>query len=740
MKKVLLLSILALFVFQHHESFGQKLPFQGRLLENGTPVNTLLPMDFSIPDVSWSESHTNVNVENGLYSVVLGSVNPLPANLFEGVSERSLNITVNGTALTAVKIYPAITQPLTFGTPSNQIFLDSVSVVDGTNRKAVVIKSSVGGNPTTEINGYGSNGKRNFTLQGSGDGNNYGHLMLDNASGAVKAWMAARQHAAGSTSSSGYFALSGPTAGQIRLGFKDWEAPGNMPFIALDGTTAHESRVWIDVYKDATTGVESGTINLSSSDGRSLHINPSTQFGYPANGPTTENFLMTGKDWEGKGDYPLFELRGTINSMADGTGYTLPLAGINTSDDGIREWGSIYVNSGAIGGTTVDNRIALEIHKDGAGNELGALSLRSSTGKTLHIDANTQLGYPANGPTTENFLMTGKDWEGKGDYPIFELRGTIQSLDGYTLPLAYTSTTDDGVHEWATMGINAGQIGSSSAQNMLDLHVRKSANGISGAAVFRGQSSDNVIIGSADWEVGGADRGTISILGNSQRAGDGGGSYNPALFHMHVGTDVNGEIGGMRIENQAGNVNVDLNAGNDGIIVVRNGVGEVVISGNGDINATGIITASNVSNTSDRRYKENIVGLESSLQNMLKLRGVSYYWKDKAKSSRRQIGLIAQEVEEVYPEFVHTDANGYKSVNYSAMVAVLIEAVKELENKVETLEKENSTLSSENASLKTSLKTEMDAIHQRMNQMETLLNIQSQQASAGKVATDGSGK
>ena len=80
------------------------------------------------------------------------------------------------------------------------------------------------------------------------------------------------------------------------------------------------------------------------------------------------------------------------------------------------------------------------------------------------------------------------------------------------------------------------------------------------------------------------------------------------------------------------------------------------------------------------------------MENTLSLRGVSYNWIDQNKTQNTQIGVIAQEVEEIYPEFVHTDEEGMKSVNYMQMVAVLIEAVKELNGKIEVLESENSEL------------------------------------------------
>ena len=105
--------------------------------------------------------------------------------------------------------------------------------------------------------------------------------------------------------------------------------------------------------------------------------------------------------------------------------------------------------------------------------------------------------------------------------------------------------------------------------------------------------------------------------------------------------------------------------------------------------------------------------MNNSLANTLILRGVSYNWKDKDKSLKNQIGVIAQEVEEVYPEFVHTNDEGYKSVNYSQMVAVLIEAVKELNAKVETLASENSDLKAE--------LTKVNTLEEKINRLEKLL-------------------
>lgn len=94
-----------------------------------------------------------------------------------------------------------------------------------------------------------------------------------------------------------------------------------------------------------------------------------------------------------------------------------------------------------------------------------------------------------------------------------------------------------------------------------------------------------------------------------------------------------------------------------------------------DVNGT--IRGNNVS-PSDARWKTNVAHLENALDKVSELRGVSYEWSDASKGVGEQMGVIAQEVEAVFPEAVSTDGQGYKSVAYAKLVAPLIEAVKEL--------------------------------------------------------------
>ena len=106
--------------------------------------------------------------------------------------------------------------------------------------------------------------------------------------------------------------------------------------------------------------------------------------------------------------------------------------------------------------------------------------------------------------------------------------------------------------------------------------------------------------------------------------------------------------------------------------------------------ASGVFTVGMTVSPSDNRFKKNFRPIENPLQKVMGLNGVSYNWKsgeykERGFSDEPQIGLIAQEVEQFFPELVHTDADGYKAVAYSKMVAVLVEAVKELKTENEKL-------------------------------------------------------
>ena len=89
--------------------------------------------------------------------------------------------------------------------------------------------------------------------------------------------------------------------------------------------------------------------------------------------------------------------------------------------------------------------------------------------------------------------------------------------------------------------------------------------------------------------------------------------------------------------------------------------------------------------SSDRRLKKDFTKLNNSFTKLNSLQGYHYYWKDTTKSQSLQTGLIAQEVETLFPELVKTDEKGMKSVNYVGLIPHLIEAIKEQNKQIVTL-------------------------------------------------------
>jgi hypothetical protein len=101
-------------------------------------------------------------------------------------------------------------------------------------------------------------------------------------------------------------------------------------------------------------------------------------------------------------------------------------------------------------------------------------------------------------------------------------------------------------------------------------------------------------------------------------------------------------------------------------------------------------TGSSTASFSDRRFKKQVKPLDSVIEKIKRLQGVTYHWDtysfpDRHFPEDEQIGLIAQEVEEVLPQVVHTDKDGYKSISYDQLTAVLIEATRKQQETIENL-------------------------------------------------------
>ena len=139
---------------------------------------------------------------------------------------------------------------------------------------------------------------------------------------------------------------------------------------------------------------------------------------------------------------------------------------------------------------------------------------------------------------------------------------------------------------------------------------------------------------------------------------------------------------------------IGLGTGND-VQFDSFGVGTAASGTTGEIRATNDVTAFY---SSDVALKENITNIPNPIESLKKLNGVLFDWKKEYIDQRggedgyfvrkKDVGVIAQEVEKVLPEAVAQRPDGVKAVKYDRLTCLLIEAVKVLTDKVEKLSKE----------------------------------------------------
>jgi len=163
--------------------------------------------------------------------------------------------------------------------------------------------------------------------------------------------------------------------------------------------------------------------------------------------------------------------------------------------------------------------------------------------------------------------------------------------------------------------------------------------------------------------------------------------FNATTSATYFAIDSNGDVGigggttSFKLDVQGGSARIS--SGGLGVGVNPSGT-----TGRGDF-SNDVVAFS----TSDERLKENIKPLDNALDKVLKISGVEFDWKELTEEEKKTIhgnqghdvGVIAQEIEEVLPEVVTTRDTGYKAVKYEKIVPLLIEAIKEQQQQIEEL-------------------------------------------------------
>jgi hypothetical protein len=159
------------------------------------------------------------------------------------------------------------------------------------------------------------------------------------------------------------------------------------------------------------------------------------------------------------------------------------------------------------------------------------------------------------------------------------------------------------------------------------------------------------------------------------------GSTNTAIYGLsQASSGGNAILGGL------------ASTDNTGYAIYGSG-GAYAVFAHGNLGYTGSLT-----HVSDERLKKNIAPLVGSMDQLLRLRGVSFEWREPEKhgnASGMQRGFIAQEYEKVFPEWVKTDKDGIKSIDTTGLDALEVEGIRllklqndELRERVKALEAE----------------------------------------------------
>lgn len=252
-----------------------------------------------------------------------------------------------------------------------------------------------------------------------------------------------------------------------------------------------------------------------------------------------------------------------------------------------------------------------------------------------------------------------------------------------------------------SIGQSAGELLTSAYQNtFVGTFAGSRTNGIRniflgyGAGLYSPSGSNNLFLG---FIAGSSSSGSNNIFIGNSAGGQASGNGNIFIGNQAGKYDYT-TSDKLIIANQSVTPLIYGDFSTRGIAIGTKTLGGYTLYVNGDAFTTGIWVSS------DKRFKQNKKVIEGALDRVARLSGVSYEYKKSQKNtssarqfaSGTQLGFIAQELQQVLPEAVREDGEGYLAVNYQAVIPVLVEAIKELSLEVGKLQSqlaENSEVS-----------------------------------------------
>jgi hypothetical protein len=307
---------------------------------------------------------------------------------------------------------------------------------------------------------------------------------------------------------------------------------------------------------------------------------------------------------------------------------------------------------------------------------IDAVSLNDGTTRWLSINpSGGNVGIGTTNPSAKLTVQGGAD---DVKLKFYSNGGSVGMIDAVSL--------NDGTTRWLSINPSGGNVGIGTTGPWVNLHVRGNMNvEPTTTGNWQGLNAYNPNVGFWSHFPWGGDgwnylsgNGTIfrhPSYGNTAWIRYDGSAY----FNKRIGTqayspdDTKGLGGGV--------TTWDVIA-MGGLYVFSGNTMRVLFQNNGGGWMQGYL-----SQGSDIRDKKNIAPMADTLKRILTLNGVYFQWKDPQIATSRQMGLIAQEVEKVFPEVVSEGPDGKKSVAYGNLAAALIEAIKELKTQNDAAQK-----------------------------------------------------
>jgi hypothetical protein len=306
---------------------------------------------------------------------------------------------------------------------------------------------------------------------------------------------------------------------------------------------------------------------------------------------------------------------------------------------------------------------------------------------------NTGFGLGVSGTSGSDYGVRGSSTSGDGVHGYSNSAYGVSGTSTNSIGVRGDSTYGYGVYGFSSINFGvfgdsdslSGVYGRSNSANGVD-GSSHSANGVSGGSITGHGVTGGSISGHG--VSGHSENGTAGYF--SRPSGSGGiVTLYSGSINTHALYSSNGDNARMVMRDENGNIDIAFRTDresyfNAGYVGIGTTSPAFLLHVNGSAGKPG---GGSWSNASDARLKKNIRPLEHPLDELLQLRGVTFEYKEPEKINElpgEQIGMVAQQVEEVFPQWVDQRADGFKAVTYRGFEALTVEAFRQLREEKDT--------------------------------------------------------